>query len=185
MKKLLILFICFFVILSPLQAENNTVLLKLGFSPKTQITSELNYSSYKEDFKDDIKDLILAAEYFKVISKDIDLGIGVSIMRHNIYEKAIYVGVEDLVSTNIYLTPKYYLYNGLYSLGQIGCGIPNISEGKYTLGLYYGIGVGYEYKKVIFELLYAGMSGAHPKEYNKETIKYTSIILNIGYKFEF
>lgn len=200
MKKLLLVLFLITIITSPILAqkkENLSFDLKAGLGFNSNIilndwyitgmnTTENFYIKNLDNF------FSLEIEFCYYIFKNLSLGLGVN---HCFDSKVTDMNYNF---TNLFLAikPEAYLnseiFSSVYGVGKIGYGIINTSgtfyEEKLDIenGLYVGLGIGTTIiKSFIFECIYS-------INYNKinnsgffdfSDLKYTTFILNIGYKF--
>ena len=147
--------------------------------------------------------VLIGAEFFYYLNKNVALGFGIN-NNFNANLKDMEVNglkfESEIGFTNFYFAvkPKIELeseiFNSVYFLGHLGYGILRfeaigwdykISEAEGN-GLYWGIGAGTEiYKNFIVELLYSANYGSIKRDTNGDTadLTYTTLTLNVGYKF--
>lgn len=135
--------------------------------------------------------LSLEAEFYYYIFKNLSVGIGAN---HYFDSKA---NNTNYNFTNIFIAikPEAYLnskiFSSVYCIGKIGYGIINTSgtfyDEKFDIenGLYFGTGIGTTIKSFIVELIYSMNYNKIDNSgfFNFSDSKYTTFILNIGYKF--
>ncbi len=146
--------------------------------------------------------VLIGAEFFYYINKNVALGFGINNnfnadlkdMKDHGFDSKGEVGF-----TNFYFAvkPKIELeseiFNSVYFLGQLGYGLFRFDGHRHGEsdgnGLYWGIGAGTEiYKNFIVELLYSANNGSIKDKYglgDTADLTYTTITLNVGYKFTF
>lgn len=148
---------------------------------------------YENLYFEDIDNFFsLEAELYYYIFKNISIGLGVN---HYFDSK---INDTNYNFTNIFIAIKpeaclnSTVFSSVYGVCKIGYGIINTSgtfyEEKLDIenGLYVGVGIGTTIKSFIIECIYS-------INYNKinnsgyfdfSDLKYTTFILNIGYKFD-
>lgn len=148
---------------------------------------------YENFYFEDIDNFFsLEAELYYYIFKNISIGLGIN---HYFDSK---INDTNYNFTNIFFAIKpeaclnSTVFSSVYGVGKIGYGIINTSgtfyEEKLDIenGLYVGLGIGTTIKSFIIECIYS-------INYNKinnsgyfdfSDLKYTTFILNIGYKFD-
>lgn len=147
------------------------------------------YENFYFENIDNFFSLEIELNYY--IFKNLPLGIGIN----HIFDSK--VNEMNYNFTNIFLAikPEAYLnseiFSSVYGICKIGYGIINISgtfyEEKLDIdnGLYLGLGIGTTIKSFIIECIYSinynkiNNSGS----FDFSDLKYTTFILNIGYKF--
>lgn len=144
--------------------------------------------------------VLIGAEFFYYINKNVALGFGINNnfnadlkdMKDHGFDNKGEVGF-----TNFYFAVKpkieveSEIFNSVYFLGQIGYGLFRFDGHRHGEsdgnGLYWGIGAGTEiYKNFIVELLYSANNGSIKDKYgynDTADLTYTTITLNVGYKF--
>ena len=165
------------------------------------------------DFKNTDADtnmsVLIGAEFFYYLNKNIALGFGINnnfnadLKGLDVDSRGERVKFESEIGfTNFYFAVKpkiemqSEIFNSIYFVGQLGYGILRFDsdffgEGKLSEadgnGLYWGIGAGTEiYKNFIVELLYSVNYGSiKTVMYMNGTadLTYTTLTLNVGYKF--
>lgn len=198
MKKLLVSLLLSVIIIAPCFAHTVELIPKVGylFSPETTIYctrgSNLTYS--------DESAISVALDLYFDMETDLFVGFGLAWADKTkiVEEQDVKVGY-----TNFYIQVKYkFLLNSnrkdpffVYPFAQLGfalpsysCDLPNTFE-RYDIlvGLYWGVGVGLEYKNIILECLYSCNYSSrdvveNSVKYN-DNITYTSLRINLGYKF--
>lgn len=96
---------------------------------------------------------------------------------------------------NLYAQAKYVfdlrddLFNNIYPLLQIGYGIVNLDTDELDVdsnGIYWGVGAGTTIKEnFIFEILYSNNNMTFKKGPGTSDVKYSTLQLKVGYKFNF
>ena len=211
MKKSLLGLLLAAALVTPVFAEKGDMEIvgKLGLNliPKVEASGSLvdagGFTPVEGKGDSDVNmSVLIGAEFFYYINKNVALGFGINNnfnadlkdMKDHGFDNKGEVGF-----TNFYFAvkPKIELESGMfdsiYFLGQIGYGLfrfENHRHGKADGdGLYWGIGAGTEiYKNFIIELLYSFNYGSIVDIYgNNDTadLTYTTITLNVGYKFTF
>lgn len=140
--------------------------------------------------------VLIGAEFFYYLNKNVALGFGIN-NNFNADLKDTKDNKGEVGFTNFYFVvkPKMELksemFNSVYFLGQLGYGIFRFdghrngeSDGN---GVYWGIGAGTEiYKNFIVELLYSANTGSIKDKFgfgDTADLTYTTLTLNVGYKF--
>jgi hypothetical protein len=194
----------------------NSVVLKFGVTPYSQLISDIEYSKvFDVRFPDEKRynypniGTILYVEYYRKLYSGFNLGVGVSQQLYRGGVKHGYPFLHDeelgICFTSFYLSPKLKIYNDLYLNLHFGFNKLWMTEtelvqfNRDSIGLYYSLGVSYEYKNFIFEFLYSRNYAKHESDFlevsdasgngkimvmfQKET--YETFNFNIGYKFDF
>ena len=146
--------------------------------------------------------VLIGAEFFYYLNKNVALGFGIN----NNFNADLKDTKDQMQNnkgevgfTNFYFAvkPKMELqseiFNSVYFLGQIGYGLfrfdGHVNGEADGNGLYWGIGAGTEiYKNFIVELLYSANNGSIKDKFgfgDTADLTYTTITLNVGYKFTF
>ena len=155
-----------------------------GFDPNSKGTSDVNMS------------VLIGAEFFYYLNKNIALGFGIN-NNFNADLKDTEMCKGEVGFTNFYFAvkPKIELkseiFNSIYFIGQLGYGLfrfdGHINGEADGNGLYWGIGAGTEiYKNFIVELLYSANNGSIKDQFgygDTADLTYTTLTLNVGYKF--
>ena len=195
MKKILVTLFLTATLTAPALADNMELIPKLGylFSPELTQRPEEKITTSKDSA------ISLGAELFFNMDNNFFLGFGIMWgQKHKFSNSGNKIGF-----TNIYGELKYkFLVNisqndslFIYPLVQLGFGIPDWEYNGYHLNYkiegqgYWGLGVGSEYKNIIFEIMY-GCDYAVEKYIQsdhrdfKNNMSYTAFRINIGYKFD-
>ena len=186
--------------------------LGLNLTPNVAASGDVSMAGYFRPwtFKDADVDtnmsVLIGAEFFYYLNKNVALGFGIN---NNFNADLKDMEVDDLKFeseigfTNFYFAvkPKIELeseiFNSVYFLGHLGYGILRFEDNGWGdklceadgNGLYWGIGAGTEiYKNFIVELLYSyncgSIKGLEPYASGaKADLTYTTLTLNVGYKF--
>ena len=178
----------------------------LNLNPKVEaIGSFVDIGAFNPYFTGDSgvnKSVLIGAEFFYYLNKNVALGFGINNnFKSDLNDmKAYGLDYKGKVGfTNFYFAvkPKIELkskiFNSIYFLGQVGYGLFSFDDHEYgekdSNGLYWGIGAGTEiYKNFIVELLYSANNGSIKDKYgygDTADLTYTTITLNVGYKFTF
>ncbi len=184
--------------------------LGLNLTPNVAASGDVSKKGYFRPwtFKDTDEDtnmsVLIGAEFFYYLNKNVALGFGIN-NNFNAELKDLTVGdmkfESEIGFTNLYFAVKpkiemqSEIFNSIYFVGQLGYGIlrfdsdyegDKLSEADGN-GLYWGIGAGTEiYKNFIVELLYSVNYGSIKtvKFLNGTAdLTYTTLTLNVGYKF--
>ncbi len=183
--------------------------LGLNLTPNVAASGDVSKKGYFRPwtFKDADVDtnmsVLIGAEFFYYLNKNVALGFGIN-NNFNAELKDLTVGdmkfESEIGFTNFYFAVKpkiemqSEIFNSIYFVGQLGYGIlrfdsdnegDKLSEADGN-GLYWGIGAGTEiYKSFIVELLYSVNQGSIKRDTNGDTadLTYTTLTLNVGYKF--
>lgn len=184
--------------------------LGLNLTPNVAASGDVSKKGYFRPwtFKDTDVDtnmsVLIGAEFFYYLNKNVALGFGIN-NNFNAELKDLTVGdmkfESEIGFTNFYFAVKpkiemqSEIFNSIYFVGQLGYGIlrfdsdnegDKLSEADGN-GLYWGIGAGTEiYKNFIVELLYSVNYGSiKTVMYMNGTadLTYTTLTLNVGYKF--
>ncbi|WP_372518415.1 outer membrane beta-barrel protein [Candidatus Ruminimicrobiellum ovillum] len=184
--------------------------LGLNLTPNVAASGDVSKKGYFRPwtFKDTDEDtnmsVLIGAEFFYYLNKNVALGFGIN-NNFNAELKDLTVGdmkfESEIGFTNFYFAVKpkiemqSEIFNSIYFVGQLGYGIlrfdsdyegDKLSEADGN-GLYWGIGAGTEiYKNFIVELLYSvnyGSIKAVSYMNGKADLTYTTLTLNVGYKF--
>ena len=200
MKKFLLTLFLVIIITLPIVAQEKgnlsfDIKAGLGFNSNLilnewdlQLLTNTDENFY---FKNTNHFLSLEAEFYYYIFKNLSVGIGAN---HYFDSKANNLNYNF---TNIFLAikPEAYLksktFSSVYCVGKIGYGITNTSgtfyDEKFDIenGLYLGLGIGTAIKSFIIELIYSTNYNKINNSgfFNFSDSKYTTFILNIGYKF--
>jgi hypothetical protein len=199
MKKLLLVLFLITIITSPILAqktENLSFDVKAGLGFNSNIllndwyitginTTENFYIRELNNF------FSLETEFYYYIFKNLSLGIGIN----HFFDSKVNEMIYNFTNIFLAIKPEAYLnseiFSSVYGVCKIGYGIINTSgtfyEEKLDIdnGLYLGLGIGTTIKSFIIECIYS-------INYNKinnsgffdfSDLKYTTFILNIGYKF--
>ncbi|MBR3655401.1 MAG: outer membrane beta-barrel protein [Elusimicrobia bacterium] len=179
--------------LTPKVDASGSFVDKGGFIPtggpyKGEGTSDVNMS------------VLIGAEFFYYLNKSVALGFGIN-NNFNADLKDTKNQMQnnkgEVGFTNFYFAvkPKIELqseiFNSIYFIGQLGYGIFRFDGHRHGEsdgnGLYWGIGAGTEiYKNFIVELLYSANNGSIKDKYghgDTADLTYTTLTLNVGYKF--
>ena len=184
--------------------------LGLNLTPNVAASGDVSKKGYFRPwtFKDTDVDtnmsVLIGAEFFYYLNKNVALGFGIN-NNFNAELKDLTVGdmkfESEIGFTNFYFAVKpkiemqSEIFNSIYFVGQLGYGILRFDsdyEGDKLSkadgnGLYWGIGAGTEiYKNFIVELLYSVNYGSiKTVKYLNGTadLTYTTLTLNVGYKF--
>lgn len=139
------------------------------------------------------KGVILATDFYYYVNSQVALGLGINYIFDS---KANYGWSDEYGFTNIYFAvkPKMNLdsdiLESLYFIGQIGYGFfrfdsDNITNPGTSNGLYWGMGLGVETDYDIFiELIHSFNYGSVDTKNNTNDMIYSTLALNIGYKFK-
>ncbi len=144
--------------------------------------------------------VLIGAEFFYYINKNVALGFGINNNFNADLKDMKDYGFDnkgEVGFTNFYFAVKpkieveSEIFNSVYFLGQIGYGLFRFDGHRHGEsdgnGLYWGIGAGTEiYKNFIVELLYSANNGSIKDKYglgDTADLTYTTITLNVGYKF--
>ena len=196
MKKLFVTLFLVTIFTIPALARDMELIPKLGFLFSPELTQRPGGKSISTS-KDSA--VSLGGELFLDMDKNFFLGIG--IMYGQIH-KFTGNSSNKIGFSNIYVELKRkFLVNNLndnslfiYPLIQVGYGIPDWKYNGYQIGykiegqFYWGLGVGCEYRNVIFELIYGCNYAAEKyittdiKNFNNN-LTYTAFRINVGYKF--
>ena len=184
--------------------------LGLNLTPNVAASGDVSKKGYFRPwtFKDTDEDtnmsVLIGAEFFYYLNKNVALGFGIN-NNFNAELKDLTVGdmkfESEIGFTNFYFAVKpkiemqSEIFNSIYFVGQLGYGIlrfdsdyegDKLSEADGN-GLYWGIGAGTEiYKNFIVELLYSvnyGSIKAVKFLNGTADLTYTTLTLNVGYKF--
>lgn len=184
--------------------------LGLNLTPNVAASGDVSKKGYFRPwtFKDTDVDtnmsVLIGAEFFYYLNKNVALGFGIN-NNFNAELKDLTVGdmkfESEIGFTNFYFAVKpkiemqSEIFNSIYFVGQLGYGILRFDsdyEGDKLSkadgnGLYWGIGAGTEiYKNFIVELLYSvnyGSIKAVKFLNGTADLTYTTLTLNVGYKF--
>ena len=184
--------------------------LGLNLTPNVAASGDVSKKGYFRPwtFKDTDVDtnmsVLIGAEFFYYLNKNVALGFGIN-NNFNAELKDLTVGdmkfESEIGFTNFYFAVKpkiemqSEIFNSIYFVGQLGYGILRFDsdyEGDKLSkadgnGLYWGIGAGTEiYKNFIVELLYLvnyGSIKAVKFLNGTADLTYTTLTLNVGYKF--
>lgn len=184
--------------------------LGLNLTPNVAASGDVSKHGYfkpyyfKNTDADTNMSVLIGAEFFYYLNKNIALGFGIN---NNFNAELKDLTVDDMKFeseigfTNFYFAVKpkiemqSEIFNSIYFVGQLGYGILRFDsdyEGDKLSkadgnGLYWGIGAGTEiYKNFIVELLYSVNYGSiKTVKYLNGTadLTYTTLTLNVGYKF--
>lgn len=130
----------------------------------------------------------IGTDFYYYAIKSIGMGLGAN----NIFGAKVKNGGSDAKYefSNLYfaLKPKISFsdYN-VYYIGQIGYGLIRATDFAGTIenGMYFGIGVGVEYESFIFEILYSSNNGKIKSGSDSSDITYSTLALNMGYRFHY
>jgi hypothetical protein len=117
--------------------------------------------------------------------------IGIGLGANNMFGAKVKEGGDAKYEfSNLYfaLKPKISFDDySIYYIGQIGYGLIRATDfaGSVENGLYFGIGVGVEYESFIFEILYSSNNGKLTAGSDSSDITYSTLALNIGYRFHY
>ncbi len=201
MKKLLLTLFLIAILTLPVFAQEKG---NLGFDIKAGLGFNSNFIFNEWDidffghdyenfcFRDINNFFSLETELYYYIFKNLSVGFG---SNHYFASK---ISDMNYDYTNVFFTLKpeaqlnSELFSSVYGVGKIGYGIINTSGTFYgdnldiKNGVYIGLGIGTTIKSFIIECMYS-------INYNKinnsiyfgfSDLKYTTFILNIGYKFD-
>ncbi|MBO7431398.1 MAG: outer membrane beta-barrel protein [Elusimicrobia bacterium] len=193
MKKSLLAVLLAFALVAPVFAADEGAMeldIKAGFNVMTNVKID--------DFDtDESVDPAFSAgvDFFYYVMPELAIGAGVDYVFNS---KVANSGNLKAGWTNLYVQAKYVfetgndIFNNVYPLLQIGYAIlstENLEEVDIdSNGLYWGIGVGTTIKEnFVFELLYANNKATLGNPHGSETadLKYSTLKLKIGYKFNF
>lgn len=92
--------------------------------------------------------------------------------------------------SNIYFAvkPKIVFDDySVYYIGQLGYGMVRATDFEYDVenGLYWGLGVGVEYESFIFEILYSVNNSKIKTPTDSTDMQYSTLALNVGYRFHY
>ncbi len=183
--------------LTPKVDASGSLVDKGGFIPDPHI-------SFGGGGKSDVNmSVLIGAEFFYYLNKNIALGFGINNnfnadLKDTKYDER-YNNKGEVGFTNFYFAVKpkieveSEIFNSVYLLGQIGYGLfrfdGHVNGEADGNGLYWGIGAGTEiYKNFIVELLYSANYGSIKDKFgygDTADLTYTTITLNVGYKFNF
>lgn len=184
--------------------------LGLNLTPNVAASGDVSKKGYFRPwtFKDTDVDtnmsVLIGAEFFYYLNKNVALGFGIN-NNFNADLKDMEVNglkfESEIGFTNLYFAVKpkiemqSEIFNSIYFIGQLGYGILRFENSGEVAkicesdgnGLYWGIGAGTEiYKNFIVELLYSVNYGSiKTVMYMNGTadLTYTTLTLNVGYKF--
>lgn len=199
MKKILLTLFLFVVASLPAFAQNKGNLsfdMKIGLGFNSNLIFNNWYFSEEQNenyyLRNDNNFVSIEAELYYYIFKNLSVGFG---SNHYFASK---ISDMNYDYTNVFFTLKpeaqlnSELFSSVYGVGKIGYGIINTSGTFYgdnldiKNGVYIGLGIGTTIKSFIIECMYS-------INYNKinnsiyfgfSDLKYTTFILNIGYKFD-
>ncbi|MDR3113530.1 MAG: porin family protein [Endomicrobium sp.] len=184
MKKILFLFLVLLLAQNVYADKKNSLILKFGITPYSELTSNIEYSEvFDIKFPDEKSHnypnvgTVLYFEYYRNINNVFDLGIGISqqLYRAGMKPRYFYRDNEEfqICFTSFYLSPKLKIYRDLYCNLHFGINKLWATETEANrfdrdyIGLYCALGVGYEYKNFIFEFLYARNYAKHEADFLK------------------
>jgi hypothetical protein len=181
-KKLIAILLLFLSVNVFAKEYKNSLVLKFGITPYSQLTSDIEYSEVfdirlpnEKRYNYPNVGTVLYAEYYRKLSSSFDLGVGISqqLYRAGVKPRYSYTTDEEfqICFTSFYLSPKLKIYRDLYCNLHLGINKLWATETKIEkfdrnyMGLYCALGVGYEYKSFIFEFLYARNYAKHESDF--------------------
>ena len=130
----------------------------------------------------------IGTDFYYYAIQSIGLGLGAN----NIFGAKVKNSSSDAKYefSNLYvaLKPKISFEDySIYYIGQFGYGIIRATDfaGEMENGLYWGLGVGVEYESFIFELLYSSNNATAKVGSDSTAITYSTLALNVGYRFHY
>lgn len=130
----------------------------------------------------------IGTDFYYYAIQSIGLGLGAN----NIFGAKVKNSGSDAryEFSNLYfaLKPKISFEDySVYYLGQVGYGMIRATDfaGEIENGLYWGLGVGVEYESFIFELLYSTNNAKVKTGLDSSDITYSTLALNVGYRFHY
>jgi hypothetical protein len=191
-KKTLFLILFLFLAQNIYANEKNSIVFKTGITPYSNLNFEGEAFGIKnENSLDYNTGFVFYLEYYRKINNILDIGIGIS---QQLYREPRDDNAKDLGTvcfTSFYLSPKLRVYDEIYAVLHVG--VDKLNH-KYdsdvdTIGLYYSLGVGYEYRNFIFEFLFSRNYADSKKYIDSYAISrkniYDTFNFNVGYKFDF
>ena len=196
MKILTVLFLTISLVVPVLAEDMNLELIpKIGYLFSPEVTQKIETTnSHSKDSA-----ISIGAELFFDMQNNLFLGFGLMWGQHHKFHS---VSNNKIGFTNLYgaLKYKFSINNSqnellfIYPLIQLGFGIPgwefNGYYKDYTMEgrVFWGIGVGGEYKNVILEFIYGCNYAAEKYVLAGRDIEndftYTAFRINAGYKFD-
>lgn len=186
MKKSIFAVIMIFVLTAPLFAlskyEGKTEAdIKAGFMINPSLKTDAGTTDMNMTFS-------IGTDFYYYAVPSIGIGFGAN----NIFGAKVKDGGDDAKYefSNLYfaLKPKISFDDySIYYIGQIGYGLIRATDfaGSVENGLYFGMGVGVEYESFIFEILYSANNGKLTAGSDSSDITYSTLALNIGYRFHY
>ena len=197
MKKIFAILFLAIALVSPALAEdmNLELIPKIGYLFSPEVTQKIDTTnSHSKD-----STISIGADLFFDMQNNLFLGFGLMWGQNHKFNSA---SNNKIGFTNIYGALKYkFLLNAsqdeplfLYPLIQLGFGIPGWEYNGYQKDyiiegrVYWGIGIGGEYKNIILEFLYGCNYAAEKYVLSNRNIEndlsYTAFRITAGYKFE-
>ncbi|MDR2191981.1 MAG: hypothetical protein LBO62_03795 [Endomicrobium sp.] len=182
MKKIVFSVLFLLLAQSIYAQEKNSIVLKFGITPYSQLTTNIEYSKVFDISLHDEKrynypnvGTVLYAEYYRKWSSIFNLGIGVSqqLYRAGLKPRYSYKADEEfqICFTSVYLLSTLKIYKDLYSSLHLGFNKLWATETEVKqfdrdyIGLYYAVGFCYEYNNFIFEFLYSVNHSKHESDF--------------------
>ena len=188
MKKSLLALLLAVALATPVFAADQGAMeldIKAGFN----LMSNVDFNSWDADVN---PAFTAGVDFFYYVMPQLAIGAGVQYVFNSEIDKT---GGDKAGWTNLYTQAKYVfdlgddLFNNIYPLVQVGLGMFRLDpDYDYDLesGLYWGIGVGTTIKEnFLVELLYSNNKATVKHGPVSNDVKYKTIQLKVGYKFNF